>query len=199
MNTFNNVVFHHVPNAQAPGLLAAMLVYAFCLGLVSLDLVMHFGYDVSLTRRPGWREPIKAANRFAYYFCRYGSFIFLLLTIIYMNTPGLDCTHYARAINVMWLLPLIFVDVIFVQRTLALYNWKMPFVIVLGFYLLAYVGLSAYSIIEFGHGYQIPMSDFCAYQATGTHEQPHASIFIAYCCVLISLDTLVSRINVIVI
>lgn len=188
---FNNVVFHFVPNPQAPGLLAAMLVFAFCLGVLTLELVSNFFYDLSLLRRPGWREPIKASNRIAYFLCRYGAFVFLLLTVIYMNMPGNNCHAYAKAINVMWGIPLIFVDLIFVQRTLAVYGWDRRVGVPLGLLYTAYVGLCTYSVVEFGYGYRIPGSTFCAYQVLPTDVQPHSTVFIVYICTTIFLDSLV--------
>lgn len=191
MSEYNNVVFHHVPNALAPGLLAALCVYAYCLGLVSWELILNGRHDVRLLRRPGWREPVKLANRFCYYACRYGALTFLLMTAVYMTTPGIDCGVYARVLNVLWILPLIFVDFLFISRTLALYGWDTALTAVLGTLYIIYVGLCCYSVILFGDGYQIPASDFCAYVTRSKSDQPHAGIFIAYWTVTIFLDTLV--------
>lgn len=191
LTTYNNIVLHHVPNALAPGLLAAMLVYALCLGAISWELILNIPYDFSLLRKPGWKEPVKIANRLCYYGSRYGAFVFLLITIVYMNLPGSNCFAYARAINVMWLLPLILVDFLFITRTLALYSWYKPLVLIMSFLYVTYVALCLYSVILFGDGYRIPGSSFCAYQTRSTRDQPHASIFIAYWTVCIFIDTMV--------
>ncbi|PWN34180.1 uncharacterized protein FA14DRAFT_173882 [Meira miltonrushii] len=188
---YNNIVFHHVPNSQAPGLLGAMLVFAFCLGVISLELVFNLGYDYKLIKRIGWKEPHSALNRLAYFLCRYGSFLFFLITLIFMNAPGTDCDRFAIAVNVMWVIPFIFVDLIFVQRTLAVYGWNMLLTVSLGSLYLIYVALCSYSVIKFGRGYKIPYSDFCAYQTFSTHSEPHATAFIVFFVIMTLLDTLV--------
>jgi hypothetical protein len=194
MLQYNNIVLHHVPNALAPGLLAAMLVYAFCLGIIFLEVLGNIGYDYALLKRKGWSEPIKASNRFAYFLSRYGAFVFLTMTIIYMNnstSSNEHCRRFAIGVNVMWILPLIFVDLIFVQRTLAVYGWHRAMVAFLGTIYVCYSALSIYAIVEFGYGYQIPNSQFCAYQVRPTNVQPHAGVFIGYISLTILLDTLI--------
>ncbi|PWN34273.1 uncharacterized protein FA14DRAFT_70819 [Meira miltonrushii] len=188
---YNNIVFHHVPNHQAPGLLAAMLTFSFCLGVITLEILSNLRYDYNLIKRPGWREPVKASNRLSYFLCRYGCFVFMLITVIYMNLPGSNCHDYAIGINVMWVIPLITVDLIFVQRTLAVYNWNKLITIPLGFLYISYVALCTYSVVTFGYGYNIPGTSFCAYQTIPTSQKPHATVFICYIVLVILLDSLI--------
>lgn len=188
---YSNIVFHHIPNSQAPGLLGAVLVFAFCLGVISLELVSNLEYDYRLIKRIGWKEPHSALNRISYFLCRYGSFCFFLITVIFINTPGTNCEQFATVVNVMWVLPFIFVDLIFVQRTLAVYGWNKLLTVSLGFLYLFYVALCSYSVIEFGRGYKIPESDFCAYQTFSIHSEPHASLFIIFFIVMTLLDTVI--------
>lgn len=188
---YDNIVFHHVPNHQAPGLLAAMLTFSFCLGVITLEILSNLRYDYNLIKRPGWKEPVKASNRLSYFLCRYGCFVFMFITVIYMNLPGSNCHDYAIGINVMWVIPLITVDLIFVQRTLAVYNWNLFITIPLGFLYLSYVALCTYSVVTFGYGYNIPGTNFCAYQTIPTSQKPHATVFICYIVLVITLDSLI--------
>jgi hypothetical protein len=188
---YNNIVFHHVPNSQAPGLLGAMLVFAFCLGVISLELLLNLNYDFKLIKRIGWREPHSALNRFAYFSCRYGSFLFFVITLIFINAPNTNCERFATVVNVMWVIPFIFVDLIFVQRTLAVYGWNMLLTVSLGSLYLVYVALCSYSVIKFGYGYRIPQSNFCAYQTLSTDVEPHASAFVVFFVAMTLLDTVI--------
>lgn len=187
---YDNVALHHIPNFLAPSVLAEMLFYAFCAGAVFLEIVLHIRYDWILLRRPGWRDPVKAISRFSYMYMRYGCFAFLLWVSIYTNVPGLDCGPAAQASNVLWVLPLIFVEIIFLQRTMALYGWSRPIVVSLGTMWAITSGLCAYAISTFGAGYKNPFGDFCGYWVL-SHVQPHAGFLIAYAVCSITFDTVI--------
>ncbi|PWN87384.1 hypothetical protein FA10DRAFT_269339 [Acaromyces ingoldii] len=187
---FGSVVLHHIPDSIAPSFMAAMLVYAFCLGMVTLEIVGNISYDWFLARRAGWTNPIKLSNRLAYFLARFGSWTFLFLTLLYMTLPNLHCSSFAISLNCMWLCPLIMVDYIFLQRTLALYSWATTPTVLLFILYIAEVGLGIGNVVWFGVGYQLPESNFCAY-LTETNKQPHSSIFIAYYAVVIFTDTII--------
>lgn len=80
---FGNVSLHHIPNARAPSAVAAINVYAFCLGAVVLELIGNIPYDCFLIRRSGWLTPLEAVNRTSYFLARYTSFVFLLCAILF--------------------------------------------------------------------------------------------------------------------
>lgn len=188
---YGNVIFHHIPNKNAPSFQAAMLVFAFCLGIMALELLSNVQYDWSLARRKGWLEPTKGSNRVAYFMSRFFAALFLTITLVFMTTTGLPCTQYATFINVVCIIPLVSVDFIFMQRTVAIFGWNRAMSVLLYGLFIVDMGLAIASVTWFGYGYRIPSSNYCAY-FTRTSGQPHASLFIAYCVVLISLDTLVS-------
>jgi len=189
---FGDVAMHHVPNKLAPSFQACLIVYAFCTGVMALEILTNLQYDWELARRRGWNEATKCLNRIAYFTCRYSSLIFLIVTLVYLVTSGLPCHSYAIGINVVCILPLVSVDFIFMQRTVAIFGWNRAMSVLLyGLYIID-LGLGIAAIAWFGYGYQIPGSNFCGY-FTSTTGQPHASLFIAYCTILILLDTLVSE------
>lgn len=186
---FGNVSLHHVPNKQAPSLLANMLLLSFGLGLITMELFGNIAYDIRLLKKEGWKEPMKASNRISYFFCRLGSAAFLILTILFLNVPGMDCKRTGRVINILFWFALILADFIFFQRTLAVYGWRRDIVISLSIGMLSYAVMSLYSIIYFGIGYQIPLSEFCGYQVASIYDQPHGTIFIIFICLMLVFNT----------
>ncbi|PWN34119.1 uncharacterized protein FA14DRAFT_161642 [Meira miltonrushii] len=188
---FGDVSLHHVPNAQAPSLLANMLLLSFGLGLITMELFGNVAYDIRLIKKEGWKEPMKASNRISYFLCRHGSAAFLILTILFLNVPGMNCKQTGKVINILFWLALILADFIFFQRTLAVYGWRKNVVIPLTIGMISYAGMSLYSIIFFGQGYQIPFSDFCGYQVLSIYDQPHATIFIVFICLMLIFNTVI--------
>lgn len=188
---YGDNIFHHLPNAIAPSYQACLICYCVCAGVMGLEVLSNLDYDWAIARKSGWLSWSKCPNRVAYFVSRYASFGFLVMTIIYTVAPNLDCTTFAMANQIMWLCPLVCVDFIFLQRTVALFGWnKIVYTILYSFY-LADLSLAICAVIWFGFGFRIPDSNFCAF-FTSNSSQPHASLFIAYCVVLNILDTLVS-------
>lgn len=186
---FGIISLHHVPNKQAPSLLANMLLLSFGLGLITMELFGNITYDIQLIKKEGWKEPMKASNRISYLCCRYASAAFLILTILFLNVPGVDCRKTGRAINILFWFALILADFIFFQRTLAVYGWRRNVVIPLSIGMFSYAVMSLYSIIYFGVGYEIPFSEFCGYQVLSIYVEPHATIFIVFICLMLFFNT----------
>jgi hypothetical protein len=189
---FGSVTTHFLPNSVAPSFQNTMIVYALCAGAMALEILGNLSRDWRLLRSSNWKVFTKCSNRIAYLSSRWSSIVFLSLALVYITRVDLDCQAFALTLNILCIIPFISVDFVFMQRTLALYGWNRPLTVLLCTLYLADVGLAVSSITFIGYGYKIPHSRFCAYR-TESRTRVYGALFIAYCAVLMFLNTLVSR------
>lgn len=186
---FGDISLLHVPNMAAVSVLCTMLVYAFGLGALLLDIVAHLWFDGRLLCDPGWSDPLKAVNRLAYFICRYGALTNMLLTIVYMNLPGLACKPFLDVSRVIWCTALLACDFIFLLRTLALYGWSCKLTVAVSTLFISYAVVSYYLVLKSGFGMRVPGSTFCSFQPRDNHAQPLWALYLVHSIVSFSLDT----------
>jgi hypothetical protein len=189
---YGKIIFHHIPNGLAEGFEACLIIYALCLGIMTLEITSNLDYDFALARRPGWMSWSKCPNRIAYFVSRYGSFLFLLNVLIFSTAAGLNCEVFGRVNQFSWIIPILAVDFIFIQRTMALYGWSRGISLFLYAYFIVDVAFAVAAVGFFGKGYEIPGSNFCAFYTRNGDDNIHAILFICYSVVLNSMDLLVS-------
>lgn len=107
---------------------------------MTLDFVNHVAYDWKLARSEGWRKPVKAITRIAYFNCRIFSIVVLGMVLAFTTTDvgaHTDCSRYLSITQ--WLVvPLLdSASLIFVIRTVSLYGCKRSVtVLVVGLWLI---------------------------------------------------------------
>ncbi|PWN39171.1 hypothetical protein IE81DRAFT_326801 [Ceraceosorus guamensis] len=165
-----DLIFWHLPKDVAVSFQVLQQLFAAFLGMVLWDLISALPFDLSLLREAGWKNRVKLTSRLAYLTCRILSPAVLTLILVYISAPvgrelGQDaCATYARTFNVL-LVPLAnAVPLVFIMRTLSLYEWQrrvaMP---VLGLWGIVLV-LSCVSLPYYGKGLDIPDgSGWCHY------------------------------------
>jgi hypothetical protein len=161
---FNNLPYHYYSNFYAPSVLATSLINALCLGVVLFDSCVNVRFDLYLVRSSGWRRPIKIINRLSYFSVRLLVILYLVLMTCYLNLESKgDCSLYFRSIFVIWYMAIALIDIIFLTRTLALYEWHRLLTIGLVSLYCAYVGLALHGISRWGHAFRLGATQFCSY------------------------------------
>lgn len=110
-------------------------LYAGFLGVASIDLVNNLVFDWNLLRSEGWKTPVKAVTRIAYFICRLLPIVTLSMALMFTTHAvgkNTDCNRFV-SINQSLLVPLLnSASLIFVIRTISLYACKRSIMYTVG-------------------------------------------------------------------
>lgn len=168
-----DVIFYHLPPNFAQAFIVLMQIFAAFLGMSIFDLVCHFSFDVQLLFSKGWREPFKVIARLSYLTCRYTSPVLLICVIIFMTVPIKDCASFITGVNAVLVLNLNAVSLIFVHRTMVLWDWEARIVIPLIAAWLCVLGVSIVVLPWYGVGMSLPNSNFCIFDTRRQERMPY--------------------------
>lgn len=157
------IIFNVLPPSAGRSFLVLLIIMCLCLGAVTMELFNHLRFDINLIRKSGWTQPAKFVSRIAYLSCRYLSVVCLTLVVLFLCLKFEDCRAMPEAFNILGMVLLDSVNLVFVQRTMALYSWKPKIVVPLTFYYCAVLAAAAVCIPFYGVGYRIPGTEFCAF------------------------------------
>ncbi|KAJ9477142.1 hypothetical protein PHBOTO_000853 [Pseudozyma hubeiensis] len=182
------IIFNVIPPSSGKAYLILLIVMCLCQGALTMELLNHLRFDVRLMRKPGWTDPAKLISRLAYFICRYLSVTILGTIICFITLKSNNCTALPMAFQIMGMFLLDAVLLLFVQRTMALYNWSRNVTIPLSVFYCLVVVSSAICTPFYGVGFRIPHTEFCAFD-TRSYLTRTVVANVVFRSLSISLDT----------
>lgn len=181
------VIFDAIPPAAGKSLLTLLLIASVLLGMLIMEFFNHIRYDISLIRKVGWTEPSKCASRLAYFAVRYISIALMALFLSFLTLRFNTCTILPWVYNALCLVLFASMELIFVQRTMALYSWKKAIMVpLLTHYALVICALVA-CIPFYAGGTGIPGTRFCTFRPNA-HKTGTVATIITYMTLHMGLD-----------
>ncbi|GAC93952.1 hypothetical protein PHSY_001521 [Pseudozyma hubeiensis SY62] len=182
------IIFNVLPPSSGRAYEILLIIMCLCLGALIMELLNHLRFDLRLMRKSGWTDPAKLISRLAYFVCRYLSITILILIICFITLESDNCTALPMTFNIMGMFLLDAVLLVFVQRTMALYNWSHSVTIPLSVFYCIVVVSSVVCTPFYGVGFRIPHTGFCGYD-TRSYLTRTIVANVIFRALAISLDT----------
>ncbi|KAK0552330.1 hypothetical protein OC846_002931 [Tilletia horrida] len=118
---FQNVFWYLTPN-EAYVYQIGLMYATLWLGAIGWDILSTLSFDVRLVRQTKWRSFPSTVHSLAYMFSRFGTLIWLVITVANLVTPSLHCQPTARAAYFAFAISIASTHLIFMMRTISIWN-----------------------------------------------------------------------------
>jgi hypothetical protein len=156
-------------DAESTAIITNLIVASTCMGALGWELINSISFDFRLFRETNWRSKLSAIHSLSYYLSRYSTLAFVVVYVVINATSSAVasnhiCQSRVTAAATMFVLSECSVLLVFIMRTVALWNldWRINSILLTGW--LATFGLSLALPIK---GSGVLYNGFCSWQIEG--------------------------------
>ncbi|KAE8222378.1 hypothetical protein CF319_g4416 [Tilletia indica] len=177
-------VFWYLNPPEAYALQVGLIYATVWLGAIGWDILSTLSFDLRLIRQTRWRSFPSTVHSLGYLCSRYSTLIWLIITIASLVVPSLDCQPKTRASGVAFALSIASMHLIFMMRTISIWNLNHRVIAPL---LLLWLTILAGSLVLglVAETVHIPGSYFCTGQNNKGFQV--AEVFVVTALVLFDL------------
>lgn len=158
-----------ISEGEFTAIVTNLIVASASMGALAWELVNSISFDLRLLRETNWRSKLSALHTLSYYLSRLSTLAFVVVYVV-INAPSSTlansqmCQSRVTAAATMFVLSECSVLLVFIMRTVAIWNldWRVNFILLIGW--LATFGLSLALPIK-GRG--VLHGGFCTWEIGG--------------------------------
>ncbi|KAK0529421.1 hypothetical protein OC835_004337 [Tilletia horrida] len=165
------------------------------LGAIGWDILSTLSFDLRLARQTNWRSFPSSVHSVGYYLSRYATLAWLIITICNLVIPTRDCMPKTRAAGFFFALSISSMHLIFMMRTISI--WNLNHRVILPLLILWLIILAGSLTLGFASATEhIPGSFFCTGSNNKAFQVSELFVLVALCLFdLLCLFLTVAKLN----